>query len=68
MSNYCLDELSGVGIASGYGLDDGVTRVRVPVEVRFSPLHIVQIGFKAHRASYLMGTGGFFSEGKETGA
>jgi hypothetical protein len=49
---------SAVGIATGYGLDDGGVGFRVPVRARFSPLHIIQIGYGVHSASYPMGTGG----------
>jgi hypothetical protein len=34
----------------------------------FSLLHSVQAGSRAHRASYSVGTGGYFPEGKEAGA
>jgi hypothetical protein len=51
---------SAVGIATAYGLDDRVVEVRVPVESRIFLLNIVQTGSGAHRASYVMGTGGSF--------
>jgi hypothetical protein len=34
----------------------------------FSLLHVVQTGSRAYPVSYLMGTGGAFSRGKEAGA
>jgi hypothetical protein len=45
-------------VATGYGLDDQAVRVQVPLEARFSLLHVVQTGSGAHPASYLMGRGG----------
>jgi hypothetical protein len=50
---------------SDYGLDDCVVRVWSPAEVSdfFCGL-CVQIGSGAHPASYPMGTGGPFPEGK----
>jgi hypothetical protein len=33
----------------------------------FSPFHSVQTGYEGHPASYIMGTGGFFNEGKTAG-
>jgi hypothetical protein len=48
--------IKGVGIATGYGLDDRGVGVRVP--------DVVQTGSEAHPASYPMGTGGSFPEGK----
>jgi hypothetical protein len=59
---------SSVGIATGHGLDDRGVGVRVPVEVRFSQLHIVQTGCGAHPASSTMGTEGSFSKSKAAGA
>jgi hypothetical protein len=53
----------GVGIATGYGLDDLGVGVRVPVEQEFSLVHVVQTGFGAHPASYPMRTGGSFPGG-----
>jgi hypothetical protein len=58
---------SAVGIATGYGLDDGGVRDRVPVESRISVLHVVQTGSGAHPASYPMGTGCAFAGGKAVG-
>jgi hypothetical protein len=51
-----------VGIATGYGLDE----FRWGQE--FSLLHVVQTGYEAHPASYLMGNGGFFPGGTAAGA
>jgi hypothetical protein len=59
---------SSVGIATGYGLDDRGVGVRVPVGSEYSLLHIVQTGSGAHPASYPMGTGGSFPDGKAAGA
>jgi hypothetical protein len=59
---------SVVGIATGYGLDDRGFGVRVPVAQEFFPLKVVQTGSGVHPASYAMGTGGSFSEGKADGA
>jgi nitrogen fixation protein len=36
---------SVVGIATGYGLDDGRVGVRVPVDQEFSILHVLQTRF-----------------------
>jgi hypothetical protein len=66
-SDFLLD--SSVGIATAYGLDDRMIGVRFPVAVRnFSLRHRVQTGSEAHSASYPMGTGGSFPEGKVAGA
>jgi hypothetical protein len=53
-----------VGIATGYGLDDGGVGVRVPVGSRIfsSPRRTDRSG--AHPASYPVGTGGSFPGGK----
>jgi hypothetical protein len=51
---------SAVGIATGYGRDGRGVGVRVPVEARFSPLHVIQTGPGAHAASYPKGTGSSF--------
>jgi hypothetical protein len=59
---------SAVCIATGYGLDDGWVRVRVPMGQEFSLLHVVQTGSEAHPTSYPMGTGGSFPGGKAAGA
>jgi hypothetical protein len=48
-----------VGIPTGYGLDDQVVGVRVPVEQEFLPVHVIQTGPEAHPVSYPMGTGDF---------
>jgi hypothetical protein len=50
---------------SDYGLDDQAIEVRSPTRVEdFSSSPCVQTGSGAHRASYPMGTGGPFPEGK----
>jgi hypothetical protein len=59
---------SAVGIATGYGLDDGWVGVRVPVGSRFSPLHMVHNSSGAHPASYPMCTLGSFPTGRAAGA
>jgi hypothetical protein len=58
-----------VGIALGYGLDDGVSRFRFPAGAgNFSLHNRVQNGSGAHPASYPMDTGGSFPAGKAAGA
>jgi hypothetical protein len=53
---------SSVGTATGYRLEAGVL---FPTEERcFSLLHLVQTGFGAHPASYIVGTGGSYPRGK----
>jgi hypothetical protein len=47
-----------VGIATGYRLDGRGVGVRVLVEARFCPLHVVQTGSGAHPASYPTGARG----------
>jgi hypothetical protein len=59
---------SSVGIAIGYGLEDGGVGFRVPVWEEFSILLVVQIVSEVLQISYLMGTGGFFHGGKAAGA
>jgi hypothetical protein len=60
---------SSVGIALGYGLDDGSSRVRVPAGAgKFSLHHRVQNGSGTHPASYPLGTGGSFLGGKAAGS
>jgi hypothetical protein len=59
---------SSVGVATGYGLEDGGVGVRVPVGQEFSLLHVVQIGSGVHSTSYTMGTRGSFLGGKVVGA
>jgi hypothetical protein len=60
---------SSVGIALGYGLYDGGSRVRfTAVAGNFSHHHRAQIGSGAHPASYLLGTRGFFPGRKAAGA
>jgi hypothetical protein len=54
---------SVVGIATGYGLDDGGIGVRVPAQ-EFSLLNVVQTGFGTHPASYPMGTPGVKRPGR----
>jgi hypothetical protein len=60
----CRDSV--VGTATGYGLDDRGVGVRYGQE--FSLLHVVHTGSGVHPASYSMGTGVSFSEGKAAGA
>jgi hypothetical protein len=63
----CRD--SSVGIALGYGLDDGRSRFRFPAGAgNFSLHHRVQNVCGAHPASYLMGTMGSFPGCKAAGA
>jgi hypothetical protein len=57
--------MGSVGIAIGYGLG---SRGSIPVIVRFSLLHSVQIGSEAHPTSYPMGTCGSFPGVKAAGA
>jgi hypothetical protein len=45
---------SSVGIANGYGLEDGGVELRVPVWEKFSLLHVVQNGTGVHKSSYAM--------------
>jgi hypothetical protein len=60
---------SSVGIALGYGLHGGGSRVRFPVGAgNFSLHHRVQNGSGAHPASYPMGARGPFPGGKAAGA
>jgi hypothetical protein len=60
---------SSVGIALGYGLDDGGFRVRFPARAgNFFLHHRVQNGSGAHSASYPMGTRGSIPGGKAAGA
>jgi hypothetical protein len=59
---------SSVGIATGYGLEDGGIGVRVTVKQKYSPLRVVQTGSVVHPTSYTMGTRGSFLGGKATGA
>jgi hypothetical protein len=59
---------SSVGIANGYGLEDGKVGFRVPVGQEFSLLHVVQTGSGVHSTSYTMGTRGSFLGGKVVGA
>jgi hypothetical protein len=54
-----------VGTALGYGLDVRGSKIRLPARAgNFSLHHRVQNGFRAHPASYPMGTGGSFSGGE----
>jgi hypothetical protein len=62
LSNY-VNLNSSVGIGTGYGLEDGGVRVRVPVMQEFSILHVVEADSWVHPTSYTMGTGGFFPRG-----
>jgi hypothetical protein len=60
---------SSVGIALGYGLNDRGSRGRLPAGAgNFSLHHRVQNGSGIHPASYPMGTGGSFLEGKAAGS
>jgi hypothetical protein len=59
---------SAVGMATGYGLDNGGVGVQVPVGSRISLFHIVQTSSRANPASYPMGTGRSFPGGKAAGA
>jgi hypothetical protein len=60
---------SSVGIALGYGLDDGGSRVQFPAGAANFSLHRrAQNGSGAHPSSYPMGTGGSFLGGKAAGA
>jgi hypothetical protein len=56
-----------VGMATGYGLEDGGVGVRVPVGQEFSLLHVVQIGSWVHITSYTTRTWGHFLGGKAAG-
>jgi hypothetical protein len=56
---------SSGSIVSDYGLDDWAIEVRsLPGAEDFSSSPCVQTGSEAHPASYSMGTGGSFPEGK----
>jgi hypothetical protein len=57
---------SAVGIATGLTTKGSEFESRWGQE--FSLLHVVQTGSGAHPASYPMGTGGSFPEGKVAGA
>jgi hypothetical protein len=60
---------SSVGVALGYGLDDGGSSFRFPAwNGNFSFHHRVQKGSGAHPASHPMGTRGSFLWAKATGA
>jgi hypothetical protein len=61
---YTRSRDSSVGIATGYGLEDGGVGVRVPVVQEFLLLRAVQTGSGDHPTSYTMGTGGSFLGGK----
>jgi hypothetical protein len=55
---------SSVGIATGYGVDDRMIGVRLPVGAgNFSLRHRVQTGSGDHSAFYPVGTGGCFHAG-----
>jgi hypothetical protein len=56
-----------VGMATGYGLDDGGVGVRVPVGSRIFFMSSRPVP-GAHRASCPVGTGGSFPRGKAVGA
>jgi hypothetical protein len=60
---------SSVGIATGYGLDDRMIRVRFPAGAgNFSLLYRVQTGSGDHSTYYPMCTRGSFPGGKTAGA
>jgi hypothetical protein len=60
---------SSVGIALGYGLDDGGSRVRFPAGAgNFSLHHRIQNASGAYPASYPIGTRGAVPGGKVAGA
>jgi hypothetical protein len=50
-----------------YGLEGREVRVRVPVGARFFSFYVFQTSSWAHPASYPMGTGGSFPEGRAAG-
>jgi hypothetical protein len=58
---------SSVGIATAYELGGQGFEVRVPVEVGFFPLPIVQTGSRAHQASHPMDSGSSFPRRKTAG-
>jgi hypothetical protein len=58
---------SVVGVATGYGLDEGGGRSSSPGRVT-NFLHVVQTGSGVHPSSYPMDTGGSFPGGKAAGA
>jgi hypothetical protein len=58
---------SSVGIAIGYGLENGGVGVPVPVVQEFSLLHVFQIGSGVHPTSYTIDTGSSFLGGKAAG-
>jgi hypothetical protein len=57
---------SSVNMLSGYGLDYRAIEVRSPAETKriFPLVQTVQTGYGAHPASFPMGTGVTFPEGK----
>jgi hypothetical protein len=59
---------SAICIVTGYGLCNWRVRVIVPLELRFSPLYIIQTCSGAHPPSYQVGTGGCSPSGKAAGA
>jgi hypothetical protein len=60
---------NSVGIARGYGLDDGGSRVRFPAGAgNFSLHHRIQNGSGSHPASCLTGSWSSFPRGKAAGA
>jgi hypothetical protein len=58
------DEITVVGIALGYGLDDWGSIVRFPAEAGNFSHHRVQNVSAVHPASYPMGTGDSLPGGK----
>jgi hypothetical protein len=57
-----------VGIATGYGLDDRGSEFESRWGREFSLLHVIQISFGVHSASYSMGTEGSAPRDKAAGA
>jgi hypothetical protein len=59
---------SSVGVATGYGLSDRGSGIRFLAGAGNFSLRCVQSGFGAYLASYPVGTGGSFPDGKAVGA
>jgi hypothetical protein len=57
---YC----TGVGIATGYGMDDRGVGFHVSVGSRILTFPYVQAAIRAHPASYPMSTGGYIPRDK----
>jgi len=63
--NRRINYVTNSGIATDYGLDDRMIRVRILAgSGNFSLRHSVKTGSAAHSASYPMGTEGSFPAGK----